>query len=225
MNADRIASWYRWLEYAAFGKLLERCRYAYVERLRDAKRVLIAGEGDGRFLLRLAEENRTAKVDVIESSRKMIALARRRVVNRLSSDLVSLHHCDARTAALPQCDAVVTHFFLDCFEEASAAAMVARIYAVLAPGGYWLLSEFRQPEHGLAAIHARLWIRTMYLFFRASTGLKTRCLPDYESLLRQAGMELIEERRWRFGLITAQLWRKPSETNPAHLMRCLSGCS
>ena len=79
MNADRIASSYRWLEYAAFGLALERARFDFLPRAADARRVLILGEGDGRFLAQLLECNRYATVAVIESSARMIELARRAV--------------------------------------------------------------------------------------------------------------------------------------------------
>ena len=52
MNADRIARSYRWLEYAAFGVALERARFDFLRCAAEARRVLILGEGDGRFLAR-----------------------------------------------------------------------------------------------------------------------------------------------------------------------------
>ena len=57
MNADRIASGYRWLEYAAFGLALEQARFDFLSRAAGARRVLILGEGDGRFLARLLDES------------------------------------------------------------------------------------------------------------------------------------------------------------------------
>ena len=50
---DRLARPYRWLEYAAFGRVLLRCRYDLLPWLADARRVLTVGEGDGRFVAEL----------------------------------------------------------------------------------------------------------------------------------------------------------------------------
>ena len=58
MNADPIASSYRWLEYAAFGLALEHARFDFLSHAAAARRVLILGEGDGRFLARLLRCNR-----------------------------------------------------------------------------------------------------------------------------------------------------------------------
>ena len=62
MNADPIASSYRWLEYAAFGLALENARFDFLSHAAAARRVLILGEGDGRFLARLLRCNRQARV-------------------------------------------------------------------------------------------------------------------------------------------------------------------
>ncbi|MGC4051761.1 MAG: class I SAM-dependent methyltransferase [Paludibaculum sp.] len=76
MNADRIAAFYRLIEYCAFGKALERRRFAFLPRVRNARNVLIAGEGDGRFVAKLVEQNPAATIVVLESSAEMIRLAR-----------------------------------------------------------------------------------------------------------------------------------------------------
>ncbi len=50
VNCDRIARWYRWIEYAGFGRALERRREAFLDDVSDARRVLALGDGDGRAL-------------------------------------------------------------------------------------------------------------------------------------------------------------------------------
>src|SRR5579883_1010405 len=50
MNCDAIAPWYRWLEYGAFGRALERTRFHYLAELKPSRKALMLGEGDGRFL-------------------------------------------------------------------------------------------------------------------------------------------------------------------------------
>ena len=78
MNTDRLASCYRWIEYAAFGRGLERARSAFLGRLAGARRVLVLGEGDGRALKEMLAIAPGCQFDVIEMSAQMIALARKR---------------------------------------------------------------------------------------------------------------------------------------------------
>lgn len=213
MNADGIAASYRWLEYAAFGRELERARFDFLHRTRDARRVLILGEGDGRFLARLLESDPMARVDVVESSGRMIELARGRV-RESARTRVTFHRMNAAADPLPDgpFDVVVTHFFLDILTACEAEAVVSKASALLAPGGTWLLSEFQAPRAGVARVHARAWLAAMYGFFSIATGLQASRLPEYREMLERAGLLETEHRERRWGLIRSQVWRRAGES-------------
>lgn len=209
MNADPLASFYRWFEYAAFGRSLEQCRFHFMRATTQARHVLILGEGDGRFLSRFLLCNQGAHVDVIDRSAGMLALARKRV--RLEDRTrVRFHRADVRDWEFSDqsYDLIVTQFFLDCFSPQDAAGVIARLKASLRGGGVWLVSEFQLPPHGLARLHARMWLRAMHLFFRLSTGLRTNRLPPFASLLERTGLTLIDRHELRFGLMVSQIWMK-----------------
>lgn len=208
MNADRIAKAYRWLEYLAFGRALERCRVAQLGRVREIGRVLILGEGDGRFLRALLGSFPLADVAVVDSSAEMIELAQGRV-NPKDRGRVRFFHRDAVSGPMlaGPFDLVVTNFFLDSLSQTDAASVIARAAAELQPGGAWIVGEFRIPAHGWRRAHGWVWVRTMYLFFRMATGLRVARVPDYAPMLRVAGLTLVIERTSRFGLIVSQLWR------------------
>jgi ubiquinone/menaquinone biosynthesis C-methylase UbiE len=210
MNADGIAASYRWLEYAAFGRELERARFDFLDRACDARRVLILGEGDGRFLARLLESKRGARVDVVESSGRMIELARGRVPES-ARERVTFHRMNAAADMLPDgpFDLVVTHFFLDTLIACEAETLVSKVGALLSPGGAWLVSEFQVPDAGWAQrTHARLWLAAMYGFFSIATGLQAARVPDYGRMLARSGLVETEHRERRWGLIRSQVWRK-----------------
>lgn len=209
MNAGRLARVYRWVEYAAFGKGLERCRFAWMEKLRGARRVLVLGEGDGRFVERLLAEAAGARVVVMEASAEMVERARQRVKG---DGRVEWRQGDVLRAEWPEgpFDAVVTEFFLDCFEEAEGAWVVGEAARRLEAGGVWVVGEFGVPEGGWARVHARAWLWTMYRFFGVTTGLAVRRLVDWEGLMGRAGLEREAARSWRWGLIRAEVWRKPA---------------
>lgn len=209
MNADRIAASYRWLEYAAFGFALERARLDFLGHAAGATRVLILGEGDGRFLARLLGLNHRASVVVIDTSARMIDLAQRRVPAAERSR-VEFHQMDAMASdwANGPFDLAVTHFFLDVLDNHEAAAVICKVSAALAPGGYWLVTEFQEPDGSARQLHARVWLAAMYAFFAATTGLKTSRLPPYRDSLARCGLTEIDYRERRLGLIRSQVWRK-----------------
>jgi ubiquinone/menaquinone biosynthesis C-methylase UbiE len=200
MNADRIARLYRWLEYAIFGNTLQQRRTAFLTDIADARRVLVLGDGDGRFLEKLVEHNPQAHVDYVDLSGHMLKLAR----VRAGSERVTYHQANALEIALPEheYDLIVTHFFLDCFDETGASRLVERAARAACPNARWLISEFR-----------RTWwspplLGVLYLFFRITTGLKTRRLIDHHLLLTQHGFRMMRaESAWR-GLLTSELWAR-----------------
>jgi ubiquinone/menaquinone biosynthesis C-methylase UbiE len=220
MNADRIASSYRWLEYAAFGPALDEARFDFLSHAARARRVLILGEGDGRFLERLLRCNRNASIAVVESSGRMIQLGRQRVTTGDRSR-VEFHPIDAVTNPLPAgpFDCVVSHFFLDILNCRDAETVIGKVCALLSPGAGWLVSEFQQPAGGVRGLHARLWLGAMYAFFSMTTGLRASRLPPYRKMLERRGLVEIEHRERRFGLIRSQVWGKPPGQAPLAVSR------
>jgi ubiquinone/menaquinone biosynthesis C-methylase UbiE len=213
MNADRIARLYRWIEYATFGRALQRRRVALLPDVADARRVLVLGDGDGRFLEKLVKQNPRAHVDYVDLSGSMLELARARA----GTGRVTYHLADALEIALPErgYDLIVTHFFLDCFDETGAARLVGRAARAACPHAQWMISEFRKTSWWAA-----WWLRVMYAFFGIATGLETRRLIDHHPLLARHGFRMMRsESAWR-GLLTSQLWENgdplssPSEIEP-----------
>jgi ubiquinone/menaquinone biosynthesis C-methylase UbiE len=199
VNADPIASWYRWLEYIGFGGALQRRRLAFLKDVARAKRALVLGEGDGRFLVQLVKQNRSASIDYVDISDRMLDLAR----SRAGSDRVTYHLADALTTRLPvsEYDLVCTNFFLDCLDTGQQSELVQRVSAACTPGARWLISEFLEP-----AWWAHVIVRSLYFFFRVTTGLQVANLVDHRPLLRQAGFEMIRCESARGGLLVSELW-------------------
>jgi SAM-dependent methyltransferase len=195
MNCDRIARWYRWFEYAGFGRGLERRREALLHEVADARRVLALGDGDGRALAALLAAAPHACVDYIDVSAHMLDLARARA----GTEHVNYRCEDARIARLPaaEYDVIVTHFFLDCFDETDLETLIARLADAATAQARWLISEFR----------GNGWlVRALYFFFRIATGLRTRRLVDHHPFLKRHGFRLVRhEDAWR-GLLASELW-------------------
>jgi len=206
MDCDPIARWYRWLEYIGFGRALERRRNAFLNDVSDARRVLLLGEGDGRFLARLVPaifRRPGAAIDYLDLRNRMREIARTRAGQQV-------HYVQGNALTIPLRDAeydlIVTHFFLDCFNQSNAEALVSKIAAASKPDARWLISEFRDRNRW-----THLTIAALYLFFRITTGLETRRLIDHHPLLRQNGFMLEKSESARAGLLVSELWQKTSE--------------
>ena len=57
---------------------------------------------------------------------------------------VTFHHADAIGWNYPtgEYDAVVTCFFLDCFQSSTLTDWVPHVRSALRPGGFWAVAEF-----------------------------------------------------------------------------------
>ena len=195
MNCNRIARCYRWLEYAGFGRALEHRREAFLSAVSSVRRALVLGDGDGRALASLLAAAPNAQIDYVDVSAHMLQLARQRA----GSARVAYRNDDALTTPLPtaECDLIVTHFFLDCFDEGDQARLIERVARAATPQAKWLVSEFRKPG---------LLVSLLYLFFRAATGLEMRRLVDHHPLFLHHGFRLLRsEFAWR-GLLASELW-------------------
>lgn len=211
-NFDPLARGYAALEYVAFGRALERARFHHLDTLRDRRSILLLGEGDGRCAARLLALAPAARLCCVDASAAMIARARERLRGRADVSRVEFIHADARALTLPphSFDAIVTLFFLDCFTPDEARALVERLTAAATPDALWLFADFAVPPSGFARRRARAWLALLYFFFRRTTHLSARALPDAAALLRQNGWQLATRQAWQAGLLTSAVWRQPN---------------
>jgi hypothetical protein len=73
---------------------------------------------------------------------------------------------------------LVTHFFLDCFPGTELQGVIAKLTGAAEPGAVWLIADFTIPRRRFARSDARLWLRMMYTFFRATAGIAANELVD-----------------------------------------------
>ena len=205
MNFDRVAGIYRSLERLVFGGALQRARVAHLDSLCGAPRVLVLGDGDGRFLETLLERLPEAEVEVVEASPKMIALARQRVG---TTPRVKFYQC--RMEAFEPCgryDLAVCHFFLDCLDPDGIEGVARVMSRCLVEDGKWLISDFQVPRRGiLRRARAKVLLWVMYRFFGLAANLECRCLVDPEPLLDRAGFVLEGRVISNLGFLRADRW-------------------
>lgn len=219
---DKLASPYRWLEYISFGRALERARYHFLPRLTDVQRILLLGDGDGRFTAALLHSAPTARAVAIDGSRAMLNALHTRCnlvgsVSRLRTLQADLSRGLPSQVALAESkghvqqqrfDLVATHFLLDCLSTRSLERLVADVTAQTTGTARWVVSEFRIPPAGSMHWPARLVVRMLYLAFRLLTGLRANSLPDHASIMQFHGWKQRSQHLSAGGMLTSELWER-----------------
>ena len=212
MSFDAIAPWYRLLEGVAFGDALQRSRVAGLAEIQAPARVLIVGEGNGRFLLELLRMYPNAGIDCVDASERMLELARQRIEQEFPDriDRVGFLQRDITmwTPAGGTYDLIVTHFVLDCFPETSLSRVIDRLAGAAKAKADWLVADFSLPQSGAARLRARAWLGIMYRFFRVTARIEANELVDPARFLRSAGFCLASQHVFRAGLLKSQFWRR-----------------
>lgn len=160
---------------------MQRARTCWIDTIARPKRTLILGEGDGRFLCELVRAYPKIDVDCIDASEAMLQLARARLRRTHPESFSRVHFIREdilKWSPRKSYDLLVTHFFLDCFPGRELQAIIAKLASAAEPGAVWLIADFTIPRKKFARAHARLWLRMMYTFFRATAGIAANELVD-----------------------------------------------
>jgi len=207
-NFDRLARVYRWMEWASFGPFLWWCRCAFLPEMRECRRALVIGDGDGRFTARLLETNQEVQVEAVDASATML----RALVGRAGrhAERVRTICGDAREVLQPtgsaSYDLIVSHFFLDCLSTEDVGALARGVRMSATQNAMWVVSEFAVPEGLFGRCVARPVVGGLYWAFGWLTGLRQRRLPEYAAELRAAGFRLVKRRTWLGGLLVSEVW-------------------
>ncbi len=210
MNCDRIARWYEPAEHLSFRRALERRRFAYVNRLRQSRRALSCGGGDGRFLAGLLQANPAVEVTYIDLSREMMRIAERRITRLGDSyrSRVQFFCADVMTFVPPHrdYDLFATHFFLDCLTRDDARKLILQMMEWSRPEAQWVLSEFHYSQSAFGKLWTGAIIRALYAAFRVTTGLRVNRIPQHEAIFLSAGFHRQESHIATGGLLISELW-------------------
>jgi tRNA (cmo5U34)-methyltransferase len=204
-----IADFYPPLEQIVFGSTLERARRFFARQIAEGDKVLLIGEGNGRFLFEIARQTSSASFTVVDSSARMLAAVRRRIATVDRCPRIELVHSDISEWRSPTAhyDRVVTHFFLDLFEPDTIYRIVAKISRLATEDALWINVDFTSRNQGLPQ-KALLWMQ--YRFFRIFSGIEASRLFDPLPYLDQAGWQVLQARSLKSDWINAHLMcRRP----------------
>jgi ubiquinone/menaquinone biosynthesis C-methylase UbiE len=210
MSFDTLARHYTWLEYALAGQKLQTCRTVFLDEMRQASSILLAGEGHGRFLPELCRVNQHAQIACVDASAGMLAQARKRLKQPGLCDSRVTYHVTplSEFRTRDPFDFIVTHFFLDCFGPAELPSIVSHLASLLSPGGRWVVADFQIPQGGWREVRARIVLALAYRFFRLATRLPARKLVSPGPFMLSNGLLRKNRCEFNFGLLYGELWEK-----------------
>ena len=215
MSFDRLAPHYRWMEAVLAGGLLQRCRTHWLTEVRESRRALLVGEGNGRTLEACANALPKCHFTVLDQSEAMLAQARRRWEKTGGKQKVVFQHADLRDwrTAEMDFDLVITNFFLDCFTPEELARVIANLGAAASTHARWLLADFCVPASGWRRFRAQAVLALAYGFFRMATKISAKQIVSPEAGLGAMGFALHQRAWFNHGLLHADLWvRAGNET-------------
>jgi trans-aconitate methyltransferase len=207
------------MEYLSFGKALERCRFRFLNEMKETQSALLLGDGDGRFAAQLLRIAPLCRLHAVDGSYAMLQALQTRCG---AGYRVSIYQADLATA-LPDAvtaesfDLVATHFFLDCLTTTETDALVQRVKPLLRPGACWVVSEFDVPR-GAMHVPSALIVRALYVSFRTLTGLQTQRLPNYHVAMERNGFVCCKRVTSMGGLLVSEWWTAEPRVRHEHTL-------
>lgn len=222
---DRIAGIYRWAEGALFGSALQQCRtHELWNPLWDSAppgKILLVGDGDGRFLVQLAQRFPNSEIVFMDISPKMVALAQARLaqLQQSTSEPVASVRFFVGNALLwrgptREYDLLITHFFMDCFSKNTLELLIPTLTRSLKPSAHWWITDFHVPARGWKKWRSLFWTWALYQIFRPITQIEASRIVPLQPLLTRNGLRSVSETLLQKDLLTSMIWKLETEKHP-----------
>ena len=214
MNFSQTARYYHLLEDLFIGPSLQKTRVGHLNGVALCERscrVLIVGEGNGRFLCALLQAYPSLVVTVVDESATMLERAQRRLqAAGLSDASVTFQIADLRKLELQSrhYDLIVTHFFFSNFPENDVVQMIRKLADAASTNAQWLMGDFDLPEQAILQLRAKLWLFLLYCFFGWAAAVPVRDLPQVETHLEDADFYSCAESFYCGRLLRSTLLRR-----------------
>jgi ubiquinone/menaquinone biosynthesis C-methylase UbiE len=201
---DLVAPIYPGLERLVFGWCLDDARQAFFEEVLEADRILLVGEGNGRFLKSLIGQKSVGCVKVVEKSHAMIRAMKNRVGHPRKVALEFIEADFLRCRFGKKFDCVVTHFFLDLFNPPAQLAIIGKLGEITTEDGTWINVDFTPPR--TMAGRVLMWLQ--YTFFRLVSRIEARRCFDESTVAAQNGWTVVGTRRFLSGFVVAKRYQR-----------------
>ncbi|AKD55378.1 class I SAM-dependent methyltransferase [Spirosoma radiotolerans] len=203
-NFNWVAPVYDTLAFVVFGHKLQQAQVVFLDQIPAGANVLLVGGGTGWLLEQVLMRGNTKRIVYLEASRKMVALASRRMIQKSLLGSVDFRVGD-ETALSPDesFDVIITPFVLDLFTETTLKTQfIPQLLNVLKSTGLWLVTDFVQPPSWWQKV--LLWI--MIRFFRLTAGIEANRLANWQQCLFDADLALHKREHQVGGMVSAEVW-------------------
>jgi ubiquinone/menaquinone biosynthesis C-methylase UbiE len=203
MTYDNVAFFYDALARLIFGRQQLTALEFLIRHIPENARVLIVGGGSGWILESIARQHPTGlSITYIDASGKMVALAKKK--NTAGNNITFITADIAQTQLNEgSFDVVITPFLFDNFTQPVCDEVFNKLHLSLCKNGTWLFTDFQQTT----LRRHQLLLRAMYLFFRITSGIKARQLPDTGGLFAAAGYSPVAQAQLMGGFIVATVYK------------------
>lgn len=200
---DHIASFYDRLSRLVYGKTLINAQLFLLDALKTGTNILIVGGGTGWILEEISKRYPSGlSITYIDSSEKMIAIARKRDLG--DNKIIFISSPLDKAIIGGRFDYAITPFFFDNFSQESLQTNFSIINSHLSPTGQWLHCDFRET----GVLWQVILLKIMYLFFRVFCGIEARKLPDTEGCFMRYGLKVIQQKIFLNGFIVAYVFER-----------------
>ena len=199
-NFDSVAPIYDNLSTLVFGKTMFNAQTIFLREIEQGATVLILGGGTGWLLAEVLRINLTCKIWYVEASSNMIMLAKKKISSAEMYRVNFVHGTEDSIPAEISFDVVITPFYLDLFCNNSCHVVIQKIKSSLHAKGIWIITDFVRTawwHYGMLFL--------MYRFFEITSHIEATRLPDWESTLKQNGLEEIKSYLFYSGFIKSTL--------------------
>jgi ubiquinone/menaquinone biosynthesis C-methylase UbiE len=203
---DGIAPYYDLLAKLVFGRQLNLAQRHFINRLGNPSKILILGGGSGGILEPILANYPTVHIYYLESSVKMLSLAKTRYSpDHYPIDYV-LHRGDSQFPIRSEFEVIITPFVLDVFGSDELTIVVRELLDSLKWEGLWIHTDFYTDNGG--PWWRFLLVKMMYGFFRITTGMKNQKLPDFDSIFEDMRLTSLGEKSYFHRLVKTTMYQK-----------------
>lgn len=196
---NRLAPAYTLLAKIIFGNAIQQSQLHFLNYILPDDRMLILGGGSGDLLKAILKIHPAIRIDYIDISPKMLELARKKNPVPLNVNFI-----EGTEGNIPEVSysVVITNFYLDLFPNETLTKVISKIKKSLRPSATWLVTDFVNEKTWHRIM---LWI--MYRFFRITTGIEAKRLPDWRVALLKSGVNEVDSVNYYGGFIKSSVYK------------------